>query len=107
MFSATDGKFLLQSQTNNFQSASTLSRLVLKYRLLVELVSTTHNSNKSTTEKVVLLQSLVTGNTKSGYGVSGDTNECALQRQRENSSKCRKIVISFLQKLSNFRPTLA
>ena len=106
--------------TNSSDTSTTFSRSVPKLKPTIfngnpnywlhwygVFVSSIHNSNMSPTEKMIHLQSLVTGPAKlmiAGYGANGDTYELALQRLRENFGNTNRIVNSFLQRLANFKP---
>ena len=107
--------------TNSSDTSTTFSRSVPKLKPTIfngnpnywlhwygVFVSSIHNSNMSPTEKMIHLQSLVTGPAKlmiAGYGANGDTYELALQRLRENFGNTNRIVNnSFLQRLTNFKP---
>ena len=68
--------------------------------------ATIDQSPMSSAEKMIHLQSLLTGEAKAlvdGYGCNGDLYAAALSRLQEHFGNSKRIVNAFLDKLSNFR----
>ena len=70
--------------------------------------ATIDQSSMSSAEKMIHLQSLLTGEAKAlvdGYGSNGDLYAAALSRLQEHFGNSKRIVNVFRDKLSNFRNT--